>query len=389
MPMRALRPLLFLTLLALPALLSAQTPVGRAIEVGVASPIPQGVDVAMSPQGDFVVGWVRVRTGKHHPPGVFCRLYTAAGSPRTGEIRVNGSRSDSAFTVRLAMMDDGSFVAVFPTRDALLAQRFTAGGAPVGGNLVVTRDPVTGFEVASRGDGSFMVTWVGGFPGVAARAFGADGQALGPQVPVVVAPTGGPRLAVRPAGSFLVVWLQVETTPAPNGHNYFVQGRLFNADGTPLGESFLVSEKLPEDFFMGYDTAVDSNGNFLVTWLQSGIDPAPISAFVRPYAPDGSPLGGASLAGHQPAGQEIAAGPDGDFASVWQTLGLPFTDVVVNQSATNGASLGPPVVLNPNPYKTLTYPVLAGNGEGSFVAAWFGKPRGGTSTLIVRRFRTE
>jgi hypothetical protein len=383
---KTLRSLPLLLFLVFPSLLSAQTPVGRAVQVAVASRSPYGADVAMSPRGDFVVAWVRaVSNGLS---GVFGRIYAADGSPRTGEFRINASRSDRAFAVRLAMMDDGSFVAVFATPGFVLGRRFTAEGKPLGGNFKVAHSQFNGLEVGARGDGGFVVAWSGTSVEIATRVYGADGQPLGPVVQAVAARTGVPRLAVRSDGSFLVVWTEVE----PAGPDFFFKGRLFNADGTPRGESFRISEKLSvDDFsFIGYDTAVDSEGNFLVTWFLRGIGPVQSSTFLRRYAPDGTPLGEQSLAGHRPAGQEIAAGPDGGFVSIWQTAPEDPVSVAVRQFAADGSPLHPLVVLNQQPYIYSGPPLLAGNGTGSFVATWFGKPRRGEgAALFVQRLRTE
>lgn len=383
-------PLLLLLLLS-PALLSAQTLVGRPVQVALASNSPYGADVAMNSRGDFVVAWVRELSNGY--PGVFGRIYAADGSPRTGEFRINDSRADHVFAVRVAMRDDGSFVAVFATPGFVLGRRFTAAGKPLGGNFKVTLSPFNGLEIGRRGDGGFVVTWAGYPIEIASRVYTAGGQPLGPEVQAVAATTGVPRMAVLPDGSFLVVWTQVETT-GPASHDFFLQGRLFEADGTPRGESFLVSEKLSEDdfSFSGYDATVDSEGDFLVTWFVRGSDPVLSSAFLRRYAPDGSPLGGPLTAGHRPAGQEIAAGPDGGFVSLWQTL--PEGDsvsVVARRFAADGASLGPLLVLSPQqPTRLSGVPVLAGNGAGSFVAAWFGKPRKGDgAALFVQRLRAE
>lgn len=388
--MKTLRSLpILLLLLVFPALLSAQTPVGGAIQVAASSDFWRQADLAMSPGGDFVVAWVR--TGANGFPGVFGRIYAADGSPRTGEFRINKSPADRAFAVRLAMMDDGSFVAVFATPGFILGRRFTAGGKPLGGNFKVAQSLFNGLEVGSRGDGGFVVAWSGTLIEIATRVYGADGQPLGPEVQAVAASTGMPRLAVRPDGSFLVVWTQVETT-GPAGQDFFIKGRLFNADGTPRGESFQIGGRMSEGgfSFSGYDATVDSEGNFLVTWLVRESNPSRFSTFLRRYAPDGSPLGGPLPAGHRPAGQEIAAGPDGSFLSIWQTpLREDFISIVARQFAADGAPLGPLVELS-RPGGFSGAPVLAGNGAGSFVAAWFGKSRrGDSSALFVQRFRTE
>lgn len=392
--MKILRSLPFLLLLAFPAILSAQTPVGRPIQVASAVYSALGADVAMNPRGDFVVAWVRVRPDGTFL-GVFGRIYAANGSPRTGEFRLNENRSDLPFAVRVAMMDDGSFVAVFANEEGILARRFTAKGQPLGGNFKVAPPLFNGLEIGSRGDGSFVMVWNARngdeFP-FFTRAFGADGQPLGPEVRMAAAQVIPPRLAVGPDGSFLVIWAQVEA-PRPVSQDGFIEGRLFNADGTPKGESFSIGEELSENdsSFPRYDVAVDSEGDFLVTWSQRTPGAVQSSTFLRRYAPDGSPLGGPALARYRPTGQEIAAGPDGTFVSVWHSEAGSSLRVVARELTTTGVPLGPLKVLSQRPFELVPPPVLAGNGAGSFVAAWFvGRPRRGEGpVLFVQRLRTE
>ncbi len=196
------------------------------------------------------------------------------------------------------------------------------------------------------------------------------------------------RLAVAPDGSFLVVWGEVELPD--NRLDSLLKGRLFNAGGTPQGPIFLISDRLSETTLTGYDTAVDEDGNFLVTWLQSRFSPVPqgLSAFVRRYAPDASPLGGPAPAGHRPAGQEIAATPGG-FVSTWKPPSNDPSRVVVSRSAATGGSPGPLVQLG-TALPHSSGPVLAGNGTGSFVAAWLAPLQGSKgSILVVQRLRAE
>ncbi|HEX4960475.1 MAG TPA: hypothetical protein VF173_06530 [Thermoanaerobaculia bacterium] len=123
-----------------------------------------------------------------------------------------------------------------------------------------------------------------------------------------------------------------------------------------------------------------------MTWFLEELDPAQPTAFVRRYALDGDPLSDPSPAGHQPAGQEIAASPDGGFVSIWETSTGRTSSVVVRQLGPDGISLGPLVVLGHATFTNPTSPPVASNGAGSFVAIWPTEARGGID-LYARRFR--
>lgn len=394
--------LLVLTLLACPALLSAQTLVGDPIQVtAVSTGRPNGPHlldpaVAMNTRGDFVVGWTRSKSPSGLPISVFGRLYAADGSAKTPEFLIHGNPPETItpFPVRLAMREDGSFIAVYPAPEArLLAQRFTADGKPAGPSRVVAIGFMRSFEVGTREDGGFVVAWEDLSPNVYVRVFGADGRPLGPAFNAVTASVGPPRLAVAPDGSFLVVWGETET-PSPDRLDSLLKGRLFHAGGTPQGPSFLISGRLSETLFAGYDTAFGEAGNFLVTWLQArfpSVGGHGLSAFVRRYAPDGSPLGNPAPLGFRPLGQEIEADPRGGFLAIWKQISQDPQEVVIRRFAATGGTLGPSVRLGTGlPLFFSTGPVLAGNGTGSFVAAWLSRPREGKgSVLLVQRLRTE
>lgn len=400
--MKTLPRRLALLLLACPALLFAQTPVGDPIQVTAASTgRPNGPHllepaVAMNSRGDFVVGWSRLKPPGGSPLGVFARLYAADGSPRTPEILIHGNPAnvaDTLYAVRLAMREDGSFVAVYPAPEArLLAQRFTADGKPAGPGRVVAIGFMRSFEVGIREDGGFVVAWEDLSPNVYVRVFGADGRPLGPAFDVVTAIVGPPRLAVAPDGSFLVIWGETEI-PDLNRLDSLLKGRLFNADGTPQGPVFLISGRLSETILAGYDTAFGEAGNFLVTWLQARFPPSrqELPAFVRRYSSDGSPLGNPAPLGSRPAGREIAADPGGGFLSIWKRGSHDPLEVVVRRFSANGGTLGPLVQLGTAlPLISSTGPVLAGNGTGNFVAAWLDRAPGGKgSVLLVQRLQME
>ncbi|HEV2855634.1 MAG TPA: hypothetical protein VHC97_22795 [Thermoanaerobaculia bacterium] len=393
---------LILVLLALPAPVSAQTPVGDPIQVASAftgrpnGPHLLGPSVAMNSRGDFVVGWSRLKSPGGSPLSVFARLYAADGSPRTPEILIHGNPvhvADTLYAVRLAMREDGSFIAVYPAPEArLLAQRFTADGKPAGPGRVVAIGFMTSFEVGIREDGGFVVAWEDLSPNVYVRVFGADGRPVGPAFDAVTAMVGPPRLAVAPDGSFLVVWGETEI-PSLNRLDSLLKGRLFHADGTPQGPVFLISGRLSETVLAGYDTAFGEAGNFLVTWLQARFPlPRPdLSAFVRSYSPDGSPLESPKPLGSRPAGQEIAADPGGGFLSIWKGGSHEPREIVVRRFSATGGTLGPLVRLGASlPPIYSAGPVLADNGTGSFVAAWLDRAPGGKgSVLLVQRLRTE
>src|SRR3954467_8904159 len=131
--MRILRLLPFL-LLALPAFLGAQRPLGPPFVVNVQTAGLQfATDLAMSPRGDFVVTWVNVPTQTGESRTIVARRFAADGTPVTGEILVT---QDFLDPVKAVMMADGSFFVVFPVFPDLVARRYGPDGFFEGESVV-------------------------------------------------------------------------------------------------------------------------------------------------------------------------------------------------------------------------------------------------------------
>ncbi|HET9210835.1 MAG TPA: hypothetical protein VFR03_10585 [Thermoanaerobaculia bacterium] len=150
----------------------AGAPRGKTITVraesanGASSP-----DVAEDAAGNFLVAWEEYLGGGMW--GILGRRYTAAGAPLSGLLTLERTGDD---VPRLAMDPAGNFVVTWMehgTPGKVLAQRFTAGGAPF--RPVFRADmPPPGVtwapDVAGAANGSFVVVWAAG-DGVYARLY--------------------------------------------------------------------------------------------------------------------------------------------------------------------------------------------------------------------------
>ena len=75
---------------------------------------------------------------------LFMRRYNAAGTPLTGEVRVNQTTADSQQSAAVAMNGGGEFVVAWDGPDGMggtdvFARRYTAAGTPAGGEFPVNR----------------------------------------------------------------------------------------------------------------------------------------------------------------------------------------------------------------------------------------------------------
>ncbi|MEM6939980.1 MAG: DUF4214 domain-containing protein [Pseudomonadota bacterium] len=141
---------------------------GNQIQVNQHTAGRQGdPDVAVLPDGRVVVAWEsddQDGSGK----GIYARLYSADGSPETGEFRVNTETLNDQENVAIAATPDGGFLVVWshqPTGVTSVTrfQQYDAAGTPMGpeGRVLVGPENLDNFPALSIGaDGLARVAWL-------------------------------------------------------------------------------------------------------------------------------------------------------------------------------------------------------------------------------------
>ena len=203
---------------------AAGSPIGSEF---LASTYPDGavaqVDVAMSPDGAFVVAWTSEAEGGPGSSnlGIRVQLFDANGTRLGTEFAANTFTSSLQRHPSLAMAADGRFVVAWTSRgqdgegDGVFARRFDASGAPLGAEFQVnTYTPVDEVypSVASDERGNFVVTWneqvTGPFSRTRGRRFFADGTPRGAEFPIAdgLPAFSEPAVTSDPVGNFLVAF---------------------------------------------------------------------------------------------------------------------------------------------------------------------------------------
>ena len=236
--------------------------------------------LALLPRGGFVLTW---GTGNFS----YVRIFDADGEP-AGPARRVGAGGPSA----VAVEPDGGFVVAWiasrPDRDPhfgdlyLVARRFDAGGARVGGPIVV-QEPlpsaiISRLEIASDAAGDFLVLWQGTIgtgpraDGIYARRLDAEGTPLTGLLRLEGGSAISPKLAMDRDGDFVVAWLQLGA--GPNGQTGAFAQR-FTADGAPFRPAFRMDTAGSSEPLV----ASDARGNFVV------VGAVPRQIFGRRYRP--------------------------------------------------------------------------------------------------------
>jgi hypothetical protein len=236
--------------------------------------------IARAPDGRFVVVWQDLNSYD-----IFGRRFDASGGAQGAEFRVNTYTTGQQVSTDVAIDAAGNFTVTWhsygqdaPVQAGVFAQRFSAGGAPVGGEFQVNTHS-TGNQfvpsIAMNRDGDFVVAWEGEGPGGAqsvwARRFARTGAPLGAELAITTAPPGGAaqgvEVAIDEAGHFVAAWGHFFPGPTPFER---VHVRRFSASGVPRGVQFEVAA--PTGFFPDPRVAADAVGNFVVTWQDAGVD---------------------------------------------------------------------------------------------------------------------
>jgi hypothetical protein len=405
---------LTLTLCLAASAVRAQDPKGPELRVNQRTPGAQWQpDVAIAPDGHFVAVWREggERLDSPQPAFVTARLFDAAGRPRSPEIRVARLTANTPFW-RLAvdMAPDGRFVVVWNggVENPRLAfgRRFAADGRPLGARfrLAKNEDRQEEPDVAMAPDGSFVAVWTQQVEGnaevntdVYMRRFGSDGRPLGPEDLAIgdFEEESAPRISMRPNGDFVIACREWSDP-------YDVDARVFLRDGTPVTDTFLVSDG-PTMWYQQEDpaVAVAADGTFAVAWTDGTSDviqdpslvgtEAATGVRARFYAPDGTPLGpdlpvNTFRPGVQ-AAPAVSALPNGGFLVLWMSGAAQDGDgtgIFARVYGPDGQPRGREFRINLNRTGAQGAPALAIAPNGKGVAAWQG-PDGDGFGVFARR----
>ena len=310
--------------------------------------------VAMDADGDFVITWTS--TGQDgNLDGVYARRYNAAGVAQGNEFRVNTFTTSSQGRSRVAMNADGDFVITWTSSGqddssfGVYAQRYSATGMALGSEFRVntyTTDRQTHAMVAMDADGDFVITWSsysqdGSVYGVYAQRYSAAGVALGSEFRVNTFTTGHQlrsTVAMDSDGDFVVTWTSSGQDSGTDG----VYAQRFNATGVAQGSEFRVNTLTTGEQHFS-TVAVDADGDFVVAWTSAPTAPPP----------------------------SITDG-DGDLSSAESSEAQVDSDYGVYAQRYNaaGVALGSEFLVNTFTIGNQQFSSVAMDADGNFVVAW-------------------
>ncbi|HEX8225761.1 MAG TPA: cadherin domain-containing protein [Allosphingosinicella sp.] len=160
--------------------------------------------------------------------------------------------------------------------DAVIAQVFSATGTKVGAEFVVNSqkaDTQNSPSVAALAGGGFVITWYnadsaqdGSGSAIKAQRFSASGAKVGGEVLVNTQATEfqtDPSVTATPDGGFTIAWTTRHT--AQDGSSTAIKAQSFDQNGAKVGGEILVNT-LAGGAQTGADLATLADGRVVVTW---------------------------------------------------------------------------------------------------------------------------
>jgi len=285
------------------------TPVGSEILVNSATAGNQAnAQLTALSNGGFVVTWQDMSAGVGGAAGdsssaaIKAQVFGAGGTPVGNEILVNTAIANAQQAPQITSLSNGGFVVTWldgslgvggatgdSSSNAVKAQVFAAGGAPVGSEILVNTaiaNAQQAPQITALSNGGFVVTWLDGSLGaggatgdssataIKAQLFAAGGSAVGSEILVNTATASGQsaqQVTALSNGGFVVTWQDFSqgvggATGDSTGNA--VKAQVFAAGGARVGSEMLVNTATASDQTQPQIKAL-SNGGFVVTWTDN------------------------------------------------------------------------------------------------------------------------
>lgn len=236
--------------------------------------------------------------------------------------------------------------------------------------------------VAVSGTGASVVTWSsydqdGTELNVYAKRYDATGAAIGSEFKVnTVSPDDQyePTVAMDSLGNFLITW----TSENQDGSLGGIFGQRYDSNGNKVGGEFQVNTTTSGDQ-TSPAVAMDAWGNAVVSWTSPGQDGSGTGIYAQRYSSLGFPVGGEFRVNTATAGDQTDSSVSmnrltGDFVFVWTSAGQDGSGAGIygqRYSGLLGTALGSEFKVNTTTAGDQNEPSIAVNRfTGDFFVAW-------------------
>jgi parallel beta-helix repeat protein len=323
------------------------TPIGGEFRVNTRTQDSQdNPAIAALADGGFIVTW-QSRDFGGTEYDVFAQRYNASGNPIGGEFLVNTFLTSWQEQASVLGLADGGFVIAWDStqKDAIgdsssaygiFAQRYSANGDRVGSEFQVNTFAATELGkpvLANLAGGGFMAVWQsleadGSEYGISAQRYDAAGSRVGGEFQVNttnLSSQNTPAIAELTNGDIIVSW----NSYGQDSSGYGVVARRYSADGTAIGNEFVVNFSTTATQ-KNSAIAPLSDGGFVVTWRSQSQFDGDYNVSGQRYDASGNRVNNefqiSSFTSQDQARAAVTGLPSGGFAAIWHSLNPTATD---------------------------------------------------------------
>lgn len=345
-----------------------------------------GSPIAMDADGDFVITWTGIgQDGSGQ--GVYAQRYDSTGVPQGEEFRVNSYTTGNQWRPAIAMSDAGDFVITWEgdnqdgSGTGIFAQRYNAAGVPQGSEFQVNTY-ATGHQwlphIAMDATGDFLIVWNSAIDGsgwgVAAQRFNALGVPQGGEFQANTYTTGAQwaaNVAMNAGGDFVIDWQSNGQEGASTG----IYAQRYNSSGVPQGTEFRVNTFTTGQHWGEGGIGMDTAGNFVIAWENSGQDGS-IGIYAKRYNAAGVQLGDEFRANTYTTDEQgfpgLAMDAAGNFVITWASVDQDgsLRGIYAQRYDSSGVPQEGEFRVNTTTTNSQTYPFVAMDDDGDFVITW-------------------
>lgn len=351
----------------------------------------QEPDVAIDPNGDFVISWQDDREGNWN---TYVQRFNSSGVPRGTNLRVSEEGQESSNCCGpappVAMDNLGNFIVAWHDtagshQQNVIAQKCRYDGALLGNNFRVNdlimfmADQILP-EIAASPQGDVFIVWNdrrGGVPFYMQR-FGPGLNPFGLNFPIIPELGNGgyyPVIAGSANGNFVTVW----EGAGQLGWDLYV--RIYNSSGQQLYPDFSAAQQIGAAAWGGSQSvATDISGNFVITWYDDSEGGGNYDVYARRFNAQGVPQSNKfKVNDHNipalSAYPDVAMNAAGAFVIVWKDKRDTW-DIYAQRYSSSGVPLGPNIKVSdvqayPHDVYWWLHPAVAIDNSGNFIVAWY------------------
>jgi hypothetical protein len=242
--------------------------------------------------GGFAVCWASFGQDGD-AEGVYGQLFSAEGSKKGGEFRINSSVEGYQWMNRIASLQEDGFAVIWITTDGgefssgIYGQCFSLDGQKTGEEFRLEQFREAGMwgpVLAPLRTGGFLVGWEmnnASASGIYGRRFSSTGAKIGDDFPVNTCtrcdPTD-PQIAILGDDNLLACWMSAEQ----DGPGWGVYGQILASDGLKIGKEFRINTCVEGDQLFPVVFSLKDSG-FVACWQSREQDGSGAGVFAKRY----------------------------------------------------------------------------------------------------------